>query len=351
MVKNNWKGFERLVAAVNASNIKNGTVTWNDSVDGRQFDVTIRFKAGDYDFLTVIECKNYKSKVPVEKVEAFVTKSRGVKANKAVMFSSKGFQSGCKVVAEQYGVDLFELSEEDEIPEEVLQATTTPAINIFDVSLNLSKKSKHSFEDGPKLHYLFLNTYLVIPDEQEFTLSDFVSQWANSRFDKLTREPKLFDIDLPIETKVKLPDEDTWQEIKNINTTVKIIDAVVANKPGLDRYVSESFNKKVILKNTLSDDVTEIPFKDINHGFDTQLREGAFYHSINLGFNYYCEKIVGDLVHWILLESYQHGRKLDVKFTATIGNSKGYVEITDKIQLQRLKKYLKKFYRNEKRTT
>ena len=34
MVKNNWKGFERLVAAVNASNIKNGPVTWNDSVNG-----------------------------------------------------------------------------------------------------------------------------------------------------------------------------------------------------------------------------------------------------------------------------------------------------------------------------
>ena len=92
------------------------------------------------------------------------------------MFSSKGFQSGCKVVAEQYGVDLFELSEEDEIPEEVLQATTTPAINIFDVSLNLSKKSKHSFEDGPKLHYLFLNTYLVIPDEKDQIQSTAMAQ-------------------------------------------------------------------------------------------------------------------------------------------------------------------------------
>jgi len=46
-------------------------VKWNDSINGRQFDVTLRFRKGLYDYLTVIECKDYSSSVPVGEVEAF----------------------------------------------------------------------------------------------------------------------------------------------------------------------------------------------------------------------------------------------------------------------------------------
>ena len=74
-------------------------VTWNDEINGRQFDVTVRFKFGLHNYLTVIECKDYSSKVSVEKVDAFVTKARDVNANKAVLISSQGFQSGCFPVA------------------------------------------------------------------------------------------------------------------------------------------------------------------------------------------------------------------------------------------------------------
>ena len=82
-----WKNFERIVAAIHYAANQGGDIVWNDKIDGRQFDVTIRFKEGYYNFLTVIECKDYKDSVPVEKVEAFVTKAAGVHAN------SKGVKS------------------------------------------------------------------------------------------------------------------------------------------------------------------------------------------------------------------------------------------------------------------
>mgnify|MGYP001024990813 CR=1 FL=1 len=349
MAKNNWKGFERLVAAINAKNIKNGTVTWNDTIDGRQFDATIRFKAGDYDFLTVIECKDYKSRVPIEKVEAFVTKSRGAKANKAVLFSRNGFQSGCKLVAEQYGIELFELSEDHQVPESLLNAATSPAINIYEVSLSFPNRPKYEFEDGPQLYYALLNTYLKRVNEDAVVLETFLSQWADSIFGDLTRNSSHFRIPIPTNTELKLVDEDKWMPISSICLKVKIIDALVSDMPVVDHYVSEKMSKKIVLTNTLSKTITEIPFSDIDHGFDTILKAKTFYHALNLGFDYYCEKIVGDIAHFILLGSYQHGRKIDAKFTAKVQNSRGYTEITDKLKLEKLRKYLKKFqYKNRR---
>jgi hypothetical protein len=89
-----WKKFERLIAAIHAATQENATVKWNEKINGRQFDVTIRFRAGLYDYLTVVECKNYSSAVKVETVESFITKAQDVKANHAIMAAANGFQSG-----------------------------------------------------------------------------------------------------------------------------------------------------------------------------------------------------------------------------------------------------------------
>src|SRR5260370_21554018 len=110
-----WTKFEHLVAALHRMEMKGAVVTWNDKINGRQFDVTVRFKNGPYNYLTVIECKNHATAVTVEKVDSLVTKATDIGADKAVMFSSCGFQSGAKDVAREHGVPLFSLSQTTEI--------------------------------------------------------------------------------------------------------------------------------------------------------------------------------------------------------------------------------------------
>ncbi len=110
-----WEQFERLVASIHSAIDPAAHVTWNDTIQGRQFDVTIRFKKGLYDYLTVIECKDYAAPVPVEKVEAFITKARDARANQAVMASSSGFQSGAHEVASRHNVTLVHLSDSPDI--------------------------------------------------------------------------------------------------------------------------------------------------------------------------------------------------------------------------------------------
>src|SRR5438309_627148 len=111
MTKHDGKRLERLVAAIHHAESTGANVGWNEVIDGRQFDVTVRFRFGIHSYLTVIECKDYATKVPVEKVDAFVTKARDVRANKAIMISSRGFQSGCSALAERHGIQLLILSE------------------------------------------------------------------------------------------------------------------------------------------------------------------------------------------------------------------------------------------------
>ncbi|MGH9877186.1 MAG: hypothetical protein ACRD5H_06070, partial [Nitrososphaerales archaeon] len=71
-----WKKFERLVGAINKTLASGVQVEWNVLIQGRQFDVVMRFIVGAYKYHTVIECRDSINSVPVGDVEAFITKSK-----------------------------------------------------------------------------------------------------------------------------------------------------------------------------------------------------------------------------------------------------------------------------------
>ena len=102
--------FERIVAAVHAAQHKGAEVVWNEHVDGRQFDVVIRFKFGFYDYLVLIECKDHKEFVKASEVDAFVTKKTDAHASKAIMVSASGFQKKARDVAKKHGIHLYTLN-------------------------------------------------------------------------------------------------------------------------------------------------------------------------------------------------------------------------------------------------
>lgn len=57
----------------------------------RQFDVVIRGKLGGRKLLGVVECKDWKAKVDLPVVDAFITKMRDINANFGLIFSNSGF--------------------------------------------------------------------------------------------------------------------------------------------------------------------------------------------------------------------------------------------------------------------
>jgi len=92
----------------------------------RQFDGYYEIDRGEFlePIKVAIECKNYGSAVPVEKVEAFTTKLNTCKINKGIMVSYRGFQRSAILQAREASIELIEfreLKEDDLKDDEALQ--------------------------------------------------------------------------------------------------------------------------------------------------------------------------------------------------------------------------------------
>lgn len=76
----------------------------------REIDILITYLDSESRKLkAAIECKDYKSAVSVEKIEAFRTKCDNLKIDKAIFFSKNGFQKGAIQSAEYNHIQLIEL--------------------------------------------------------------------------------------------------------------------------------------------------------------------------------------------------------------------------------------------------
>lgn len=74
----------------------------------REFDVLIKSKINGYNLCIAIECKDYSSRVPIEKIEAFKSKCSTIKEiNKMVFVSALGYQSGAVIQAQNFGIELL----------------------------------------------------------------------------------------------------------------------------------------------------------------------------------------------------------------------------------------------------
>jgi hypothetical protein len=102
--------LERLVAGIQAVSTGGADVRWNEELNGRQFDVVVRFKMGTLQYLVLIEVKNRTRKAGAEDLDDFVTKARDQNANKAVFVTTAGFQSGAIEVAKRHGIEIFTLT-------------------------------------------------------------------------------------------------------------------------------------------------------------------------------------------------------------------------------------------------
>jgi restriction system protein len=76
-----------------------------------EIDITCRFSALGAEYLTLIECKYYKSRVKREQIQVLLTKMRSIGAQKAIMFATSGYQKGAVTFAGRHGVALVLVSD------------------------------------------------------------------------------------------------------------------------------------------------------------------------------------------------------------------------------------------------
>jgi hypothetical protein len=338
-----WKQFERLVAALHHTLSPAGAeVQWDRRIEGRQFDISIRFSHFAYEYLTLIECKD--SLVPVGDVEAFVTKSRRAGANKAVVVSSVGFQSGALKVAAEEGIEAFVLAESDVWPEWLKVAGEERVLAVTDVEVLASDGAVlRQFPNDPSALEYFGRMARFASPAGTASLNDIIfgrrPQWDRDIGD----EPQKRQIALSPATVAFIPHVDPFAAA-TIRFTARHVAVLNVDTGGWDPGV---LPPEFLFRNAITGEERLITETDLWLGFDTTIAAGRYYYDPFRSFIYYCEEVDGDMATCVLLESYQHGQLIQARLRMNVRGPSKLVEYTDERELVRLARMYAEYVRGD----
>jgi len=127
MKHNNGKAYEVFVASLQEAilnseykNIHTNIIVEHNKkiIDNcgieRQFDVYWEYELGGLTYKTVIECKDYNSKITVDKIDSIIGKIKDIPDLKPVFATKKGYQSGAEKKARKNNVELLIIREQNE---------------------------------------------------------------------------------------------------------------------------------------------------------------------------------------------------------------------------------------------
>lgn len=295
-----------------------------------------------HEYLTVIECKDYSGKVPVEKIDAFVTKARDAQASKAIIISSNGFQSGCIEVAERHGLELLVLKESTDVSIPELIEKITPALNISRIRFSIANsKKEYELEDwGGRLAYLSRHSEIIVSATSK-TLGQLIHEWQITQtLIELGRQNEI-NLPLPDGTILKIPYESPIS-VSALKFNCTVIEAAIPKAPILDNHIIAQLHTTIELRDPKGALKHSAPLASLELGFDKPVEAGKFYEQPIVFSRYYCSQIDGEIISWTLLESYQHGHLFQAKYTQMKKEAKHYVEVIDEKIINRLRKMLEK---------
>lgn len=343
MASEKWKHFERLVAAIHRAADQGADVRWNEKIEGRQFDVTIRFKKGLYDYLTVVECKDYATPVPVGDVDAFVNKAKGAHANHAVMASPKGFQSGAQEVAGRDDMTLIHVTESSDIDPAIFGANwggETDALSMETVELEYTDGTRTKLPQQPNVMTYYCKNIILQTESERRTL-DSVLEGLSVWFQR-GEFGEYYDnaVDCPPNTLVAAPDDGVvpLKPIARIHVRTALIKAKTLTGPVLFDPVLLVPDVKV--KNVATGEEKIFGRHELGLGVNTVFEEGKFYEQPQFANYYYCDQINGKMATIFLVESFQLGILFQGEFNQETQYSKFYLPVTDANVIRRLQRRL-----------
>lgn len=90
---------------------KNKKIIDNCGIE-REFDLYWEYEIAGITYKTIIECKDYKSRVSVEKIDALIGKVRDIPDLRPVFATKTGYQSGAEAKAKSNKIDLLIIREQ-----------------------------------------------------------------------------------------------------------------------------------------------------------------------------------------------------------------------------------------------
>lgn len=346
--------LERLVAGIQSATSENADVRWNETLNGRQFDVVVRFQMGTLRYLVLIEVKNRKRRASASDLEAFVVKAGDQRANKAVFVTAAGFQSGAITVAQSHGIDLFTLTFDDEVtipsaaslltrrnPE--APADMEPEFSIADPELmacvtdfviTYADGTTESVPNEPsQMTYYMRRTKVgdgrtlqeVVEAQQDFDLVEGQTIRRRQAFDPASR--------------VTPPDPYFFKGGLATSMAWKIVCQMGRQILGNIKIDPNLFAGRVNYTNVLTGEILKFTFDQLPLG-DRDVKPGRYYFIYHPLIYYRCEAVIGDTVHWAIVESFQSGDLMRGRFTQDIAWASSFIPVTDKTIVARLERRL-----------
>lgn len=106
----------------------------------RQFDIYWEYELGGLTYKTIIECKDYNSKISIEKIDALIGKIKDLPDLKAVFATKTGYQSGAETKALQNKIELLVVREQND--SDWTSADGTPLIKIINIQFQIQMPAK-----------------------------------------------------------------------------------------------------------------------------------------------------------------------------------------------------------------
>ncbi|MCP3921960.1 MAG: restriction endonuclease [Desulfobacterales bacterium] len=145
-MKNTGKKYEVFVANLQKAlihsekiseqkNIKielNKKITDNCGLE-REFDIYWEYEFAGITYKTVIECKDYNSKISVEKIDSLIGKIRDIPDLKPIFATKMGYQSGAKSKASSNKIELLIVREQNET--DWVDENGNPYIKIINIDM------------------------------------------------------------------------------------------------------------------------------------------------------------------------------------------------------------------------
>lgn len=341
-----WKNFERLVTAIHKAADAGAEVRWNETIAGRQFDVTIRFRKGLYEYLTVVECKDRAKPVSVENVDAFVTKAADVHAHHAVMASTSGFQEGAREVARRHNITLIHVTASSEIDPSIFGARwagLADALHIERIELEYADGERRRLPEEAHAMTYYANHVVIQQGSARETVDAMIRRHSARMLAPEVEGYREYTIAFVRDTRVVAPDdgEIPLKPLARMHFRAGLSKARLLSGPVM--FEPYLLSPDVKVRNVATGEERTFPAQDLALGVDTVFEEGKFYEQPQLAMYYYCDRIEGDLATLILVESFQLGQLLQARLKVKMMYTSRYVEVTDREILTRLRRRLERY--------
>lgn len=359
--------LERVIAGIHTITTTNADVTWNEVINGRQFDVVVRFKLGSLRYLVLVEVKNRTRKTGTSDMEAFVQKAKDQNANKAVFVTAAGFQDGAIKIAKRHGVDLFTVSFDHadcSLPEspELISMRNGHASRLRKDALQVTIGEPHIINNIERIALIYADgTVWDVPSEQsqmayccaktilseERTLQDVLQVVAHARPDPDQSQS----MRIPLEPHTPVVPPDRFFVPAGVVTAIDVTVAGRQARPlsGPTLIDPSCFSAPVVYTNVLTGESSRFGLSQLPLG-GKRVSVGRFYFLYHPLRYYYSDAIKGQLVRWILVESFQNGQLVAVTLMQDVKFSSFYIPVTDKKILNRLQGRLDDYRRQSAAT-